>query len=41
MKSGMTTLQIIGIVVVALLGLYALYCLYDIGQHDRKNQDKK
>lgn len=37
----MTTFQIIGIVVVALLGLYALYCLYDIRQHDRKNQDKK
>lgn len=31
----MTTIQIIGIVVVALLGGYIFFCLYDIGRRQK------
>ena len=35
----MTTLQIIGIIVVALLGLYIFYCLYDIERVNKKHKN--
>jgi hypothetical protein len=35
----MTTLQIIGIIVVALLGLYIFYCLYDIERFNNKHKN--
>lgn len=35
----MTTLQIIGIIVVALLGLYIFYCLYDIERFNKKHKN--
>lgn len=31
----MTTLQIIGFIVVALLGLYVFYCIYDLGRRQK------
>lgn len=38
----MTTFQIIGIVVVALLGLAIFYCIYDISfRKDKKNRKNK
>ena len=32
----MTTFQIIGLIVVALLGLYVFYCIYDLGKFNKK-----
>lgn len=31
----MTTIQIIGIMVVALLGGYVFFCIYDIGRRQK------
>lgn len=39
-KQGMASIQIIGIIVVALLGLYIFYSLYDIWKFDRKQREK-
>lgn len=36
----MTTLQIIGFIVVALLGLYVFYCIYDLGRR-QKSEDRR
>ena len=36
----MTTLQIIGFIVVALLGLYVFYCIYDLGRR-QKTEDRR
>ena len=36
----MTTFQIIGLIVVALLGLYVFYCIYDLGKFNKK-KDKR
>lgn len=36
----MTTVQIIGMIVVALLGLYIFYCIYDL-QKFSKNKERK
>ena len=32
----MTTIQIFGVIVVALLGLYVFYCLYDLDKYNNK-----
>ena len=36
----MTTIQIIGIIVVALLGGYVFFCIYDIGRR-QKAEDRR
>lgn len=36
----MTTLQIIGFIVVAFLGLYVFYCIYDLGRR-QKSEDRR
>ena len=38
----MTTIHIIGLIVVALLGGYIFYCLYDIGRRQKSgNKNSK
>ena len=32
----MTTFQIIGLIVVALLGLYVFYCIYNLEKFNKK-----
>ena len=36
----MSTIQIIGLIVVALLGLYVFYCIYDLGRR-QKPEDRR
>ena len=36
----MTTFQIIGLIIVALLGLYVFYCIYDLGRR-QKTEDRR
>ena len=37
----MTTLQIIGFIVVALLGLYVFYCIYNLGKSNKKKERRQ
>ena len=37
----MTTFQIIGLIVVALLGLYVFYCIYDLEKFNKKKDRRK
>jgi len=32
----MTTFQVIGLIVVALLGFYVFYCIYDLEKFNKK-----